>query len=396
MMKHTFDPTFGSRPSAFQPVQRRARSDNDIPSVTLPPGVPSGSPMMRSIKRQPLVDIVWPKSVHNSLAVMPSLPDSPLGLGRQETGQDSVQSFLASQANELRKAIVAKNHEVLQKTLSSPSASEIAMMTDEQGKNALFHAIEKNDLLTMVRLLSLSANSELAMQKSRNQLLPLSIASSRGSVVMVQLLLGLGSAKEQISACPPTKQNPLGGNPIFHAAHNGHASVVRLLLESVFAESVVQGKTYSGADALMHAATRGHEDVVRTLLASPFADAMLRVKNYQGVTALMIAAYYGHDSVVRTLLTMPHAVAMVHYRDDNQSSALLLAAARGQETVVNTLLEFGFVSEQLVGKTSFLNALSAARGRGHHGVVNLLCRHDAVTAMINGGNSPAAPTAPRQ
>ena len=126
-MKHNFAPTFDSRPSAFQPIWRRARSDNDLPSVTLPPGVPSGSPIMRSITRQPLVDIVWPKSVHNSLAVMPSLTDAPLGLGRQEAGQDSVQSFLASQANELRKAIVAKNHEVLQKILSSPAASEIGV-----------------------------------------------------------------------------------------------------------------------------------------------------------------------------------------------------------------------------------------------------------------------------
>ncbi len=120
---------------------------------------------------------------------------------------------------------------------------------------------------------------------------------------------------------------------------------------------------------------------------------MLRAKNYQGVNALMIAAYYSHDSVVRVFLTTAHAVAMVHHRDDYQSTALLLAVSRGQEAVVGILLEFGFVSEQLVSKASLMKAISVARGRGHHGAVSLLCRHDAVVAMINGGNASAAFTA---
>lgn len=386
-MKRTFDQSFGSRPSAFQPVQRLAQVNNQTPLVTLPPGVPPGCPVMRSIARQSSIEIVWPRPVNsNAAVVLRSLPDSPLP---KATHEDSVQSFIAVRADELRAAIREGNRESLQKILNDPAASEIAMTTDERGRNALFHAVEKNNLFAMVCLLSLSAKSELAMQKSVDDLMPLSIAASKGSVVMVQLLLGLGSAKEQISACPPTKHNPLGGNPVFHAAHNGHASIVRLLLESVFAESVVHAKTYSGADALMHAATRGHEGVVRTLLMSPFADLMSRARNYQGVNALMIAAYYGHDTVVRALLTTPCAVAMVHQKYDHQSTALLLAVSRGQETVAGILLEFGFVSEQLVGKASLLKAFSMARSRGHHGVVSLLCRHDAVVAMINGSNASA-------
>lgn len=129
-MKRTLDQSFGSRQSAFEPVQRRPRMDAPAFPSTLPPGGAHGYPVIRSIAQRSPVTVVWQSSASSSSALPQCLPHSSPSVVAH---QDRLPDFIAAKANELHAAIFTEN----------PVTSEIASATDAHGKNALFHAIEK-------------------------------------------------------------------------------------------------------------------------------------------------------------------------------------------------------------------------------------------------------------
>ncbi|MBO8450903.1 MAG: ankyrin repeat domain-containing protein [Spirochaetes bacterium] len=65
------------------------------------------------------------------------------------------------------------------------------------------------------------------------------------------------------SACADVNaEDPDGGTALMIAAYDGHADVVRLLLD---AGADVNAEDQNGSTALMLAAEEGHEDIVRIL-----------------------------------------------------------------------------------------------------------------------------------
>jgi ankyrin repeat protein len=202
---------------------------------------------MRTIAQRPLIRVVWPSAPDSHASVPRQLPTAATSTG--VANENSTQALIAQKAGELHAAIRADDREVIQDILNGPGASEIAMVADAEGKNALFHAIEKNDLLTQDRLLNLSSSSEMAMQKSKSGLMPLSLAAAKGSVVSVALLLGLGSAKEQVLASLETKEGKKLSNPLALASANGHVQTVKFLLSSSCAEILTKGSRRAGANA---------------------------------------------------------------------------------------------------------------------------------------------------
>ncbi|KAF2365991.1 Ankyrin repeat-containing domain [Trinorchestia longiramus] len=129
----------------------------------------------------------------------------------------------------------------------------------------------------------------------------------------------------------PVDQRDAAGRTLLHtAAHQGDASLVRLLLEAHASHSV---QDCGGQTPLHLAARQGHAEVVATLLAHR-ADPDLA--DGDGWTALRSAAWGGHADVVSVLL---HGRAHVDLADGDGRTALRAAAWGGHEEVVALLLQ---------------------------------------------------------
>lgn len=142
-----------------------------------------------------------------------------------------------------------------------------------------------------------------------------------------------------------------GRTPLWWAAKNGQAAIVKLLLDS---DKVDRQKT------LWYAARNGHEAVVKLLLDSGEVDGQL---------TLYHAACIGHVAVVKLLLGSGKVDP--DPKDGWGFTPLSLAASLGHEAVVKLLLDSGKVnpnSKNGNGQTM----LECAKRRGHKGIVKLM------------------------
>jgi len=414
-MKRTLETAFGSARSIFQPVPQKPRVDAPSYPSTQPPGLGVGQPVMRSIAPRVPIYIIQQNFFKSSLAL--STPP-------QEAIANFDQERIAAKANELRSAIRTGNSNVILDILSDQDASEIAVATDDQGRNALLYAIQKNDTLTMDYLCSLTSHSKLVMQESKDGVFPLSLAAVMGSVLAVIQILDINAANEHVY---PDKMrfNPLlnaaakgheavveillgspygaalarykakeGRNALVMAAWEGHAGVVRILLESAYAPELIQSNRDTRVNVMLAAAHNGHEAVVKILLESPYAAALLQGKD--GFNALMVAAQSGREGVVKVLLASDYGQALVKQRNNDGLNALMLAAFKNQAAVVCVLLEFGFVEEQLAGIYCERSTIDNVINLGFLTVAEVLIRYGAVSTRSKVGGQSTTSTDPGQ
>ena len=414
-MKRTLETAIGSAPSAFQAVPEKPRVDFPSYSSTLPPALGVGQPVMKSIAPRVPVHIIW-QNFSNSSSVVAS--------ASQETCPSFSQDAIATKAHELHSAIANGNSAVISGILRRQDASEIAMVTDVQGKNALFHAIANNDLLTMEYLFSLTSRSNLVMQQCKAEMFPLSFAAGKGAVLAVIRILEINAANQHVYP------DNMPFNPLVNAAANGHQAVIHILLASPYGAALAQGTTRDGFNALAMAAWKGHAGVVRYLLASahapelaqsnpdkrlnamaaaaykgheavvkillesPYAAAMLQTRD--GFNALMIAAQNGHESAVRVFLASDHAETLVKQKNNQGLNALMIAAFKNHPTVIRTLLEFGFVEEQLAGVYRDRSTIDNVIKLGFLTLAEVLIQYGAAATRSKAGGQSITPTDPGQ
>lgn len=414
-MKRSLENAFGSARSIFQPVQQKDRVAIPSYASTLPPGHGVGQPVMRSVAPRVPVHIIWQNFSNDSSVVASPSDEAPPSFS---------QGFIATKADELRSAIINGNSKVISVILSGQDASEIAVATDDQGENALFYAIKKNDLLTMDQLCSLTSSSTLVMQQSSFGMFPLCLAAGMGAVVTVIRILEINVANQHVypdkmpfnplvNAAANGREkvtkillaSPYGGalvqgetkdgfNALAMAACHGHAGLVRTLLASAHAPELTQSSPDKQVNAMFAAAGKGHESVVNILLASPYAAAMLQGKN--GINALMVAAQRGHENVVRILLASDHGQALVKQRNKDGRNALMFAAFENKAAVTRSLLEFGFEEEQLAGIYRERSTIDNVIKRGFLTVAEVLIRHGAVATQSKVGGQSITSTDPSQ
>ncbi len=392
-MKRTLEQSFGSSQASRELMPRLLQQNAGDQPVAKPPGVAPGRPVLRSLQHSDIVNSIWPQPDSSGAMIV---PQQSVNTVPSVATVVATHDIITAKAKELRAAILEDNVGVVQAILSHPDASDIAAFPDAQGKNALFHAVEKNDWLTMDCLMRLPSGPVLALQRSHQGLIPLHVAVANESVVGVMQLLALSSAQEQIAASLLQIQMLPIPHPLMEAVGRGGEGVVRTLLASPHAAPLVESKDVLGSNALLIAATNGSEGVVRAILESNYADTLAQDSNHLGFNALMVAVVNGHDNVVRAMLGSAHATALVQGRNQQGCNALMLAAMCGHERIVKALLEQGMLSQPLHSGGAPVTALDFALAKGHLRIANLLRRHGAVRAMKGTSSSSIMPQLPRQ
>lgn len=200
-------------------------------------------------------------------------------------------------------------------------------------------------------------------EKNHNRDTPLHLAAKNGHAKVVKLLLEHGANIEA------------SNKSLLLAAKNGHTKVVEHLLENGV-DTEVKDRS------LLFAANNNHDKVVEALLAH---GANIEVKDNHKQTPLLFAAQNGHIEVVKILLANG---ANIEAKDNNKQTPLLFAAKNGHIEVVKILLTNGanIQANNKHGDTS----LHLSAENGHSWIVKLLLQFNDidVNKKNNNGNTP--------
>ncbi|CAI5710749.1 unnamed protein product [Hyaloperonospora brassicae] len=257
-----------------------------------------------------------------------------------ELAYDDVVSFLFTMAKEqkteelhkgMRTVMKADNaHELLPKLLRAE---------DETGLTLLMIGVRGNDQVFCNMLLEAGADVN---SKTKKRTYALLLAAQKGWEDMTMFLLERGVNEESRNMA------------LIPAAHFGHLSVVKMLLETGGDQNYANKK---GTTPLMRAAQEGREGVVGFLImkgADPCA------ANNEGMTALMLAAQRGHANIATMLMK---SGSNVNKQTRQGSTALLLAAKRGHTAAVEALMTAG--ADIFLKDDRDKTAAETAQRRGH-------------------------------
>ncbi len=142
----------------------------------------------------------------------------------------------------------------------------------------------------------------------RNRMTALEVASSRGHIEIVQVLLDAGAKLKSITLY----------TPLMMASSEGHTDVVKLLLS---AGAEIEGQDEYGTTPLIHASSGNHFATVELLLDM---GANIDKKDNMGKTALMEAVQYDLVAVVKLLIKRGADVHQTYDDGDTMFDVALL------------------------------------------------------------------------
>ena len=127
-----------------------------------------------------------------------------------------------------------------------------------------------------------------------------------GAVIDLLIDAILGSRIAQVAAlvargAPVDSNSPYGSTPLYEAAIQGEAEIVRILLDAG-ADPNKESAGKSEGTPLCAAASWGHSEVVRLLLQYGADPNLIERTDEVAMTALTWARRNDHDEVVRLLL----------------------------------------------------------------------------------------------
>ncbi|KAL7303077.1 hypothetical protein TKK_0004292 [Trichogramma kaykai] len=224
-------------------------------------------------------------------------------------------------------ALVMRNNSAARAILEKlPSAAE---QFDNKGRNFLHTAIQKNDMESILFLLSIRVNVNSKVQDHTGTP-PLSLAAVTGNEVLVRSLLLAGAMINDTDA---------HRNTALHAASKaGHANVVSALLQNNINFDAVNA---DGDNALHVAVREGHVSVVRALLTECTLNA--EAVNLKGRNPLHELARCGRDNTATNICEL-FFECMPDYPLNNAdldgNTPLLIAYMKGNGNLCRTLVKF--------------------------------------------------------
>ena len=189
------------------------------------------------------------------------------------------------------------------------------------GATALHWATHWNDAALVEGLVRAGADVNAANELG---ITSLHLAAADGNAELVRRLLEAGAN--------PNAARPTGETPVMSASRSGNAAAVKHLLAAKADANAAQKSM--GQTALMWAASNGHAEVVRALLDG----GATLTPSKTGFTPLMFAARNGSIEISRMLLT---AGDKIDTSSKDGSTPLLVATVRGHAKLAMFFLEQG-------------------------------------------------------
>ena len=232
---------------------------------------------------------------------------------------------------------------------------------EADGTTPLHWAVRNDDAALVDRLIRAGADVKAA---NRYGVTAIVLACQNGSAAVVERLLKAG-----VSA---NATQPLGETALHTCARTGKPAAARVLI--AHGASVDPGESWRGQTPLMWAAAEGHADMVRLLVeAGADANARSTVVTWErqrteeprdkwlppgGLTPLLYAARDGRLEAARALAD---AGADINVVDPDRHTALILALINGHFDVAGLLIDKGIDvnMEDKVGRTALMAAVDA-------------------------------------
>jgi ankyrin repeat protein len=234
-------------------------------------------------------------------------------------------------------------------------------IAEPDGTTALHWAVRYDDVALVERLINAGAKANAT---NRYGVTPIELACESGSGAVVEQLLKAGVS--------PNATGPLGETALHTCAHTGNVDAAKALLAR--GAVVNSGDNWRGQTPLMWAAAQGHAAMVRVLVEAG-ADVNTRstVVTWErqrtaeprekwlppgGFTALLLAARAGCVDCVKVLAT---SGANINEIDPESHTALVLALMNGEFDVAGALIDAGIDVNLAdnVGRTPLYAAVDA-------------------------------------
>ncbi|VDO03438.1 unnamed protein product [Rodentolepis nana] len=187
----------------------------------------------------------------------------------------------------------------------------------------LFHALEKSDIYEVERLIQMGASVNAV--RGADGETPLLVATGRGDLAMMELLLLLGASRHRFD---------MNGNYAIHRATRlGHLESVKLLMQRGSHAFVGNGNYDT---PLMIASMHGHTEIVKYFLSENIP--MMYQLNVKGRSELTLATAKGHTDIVTLLLAEGDPSKD---RIDELNQALRIAVNADNIEITRILLDSG-------------------------------------------------------
>ncbi|KAL2817725.1 hypothetical protein BDW59DRAFT_152404 [Aspergillus cavernicola] len=247
----------------------------------------------------------------------------------------------------------------------------------------LYILAERNLARLILTVLSSDPRVEILGERYRY---PFFAALARGHEDAAKSLLQHGKTSLLDDIAPylqyePNLVPPEGQTPLLWAAEQGHAPLVKLMVEKPVS---LNARDQQARTPLLWAAQNRSEDMARVLVER---GADIDAQDDHGWTPLLWASQNGHEAVVKLLVDKGADVDAKVSSGLSGWTPLLWAAENGHEAVINLLLEKGADINARV-RSGWTPLLCAAEN-GHEDAVKLLLDNGAdVFAKDNSGWTP--------